>query len=252
MKARGPIAESWWGRAFVEGFEGWGDPARLARGRTYARQGAVEAIDLEPGLARARVVGSRARPYRVTIHSEPLGAEVWERLAEELAASPGAAEAVHMLEEGTLPEEVEEALAARGVELFTSLPRMTPSCSCPDWGYPCKHAAAVLYALADYFDANPMALLTWRGCEWDEFAEVLESSGGGAERPRGELEMEAAPLADRVADFWAATEPIPMPGPPRPFRPLEHWDGGIPALAAALAPVYDALADRGNNDSHEG
>ncbi|MBB6174665.1 putative Zn finger protein [Nocardiopsis mwathae] len=241
MRARGPVGDTWWGHGFVRGFASFGDPGRFSRGRTYARNGSVQRIDLEPGLARARVSGSRATPYRVTVHCEPVEFEVWERVAEALAESPGAAEAVRRLEEGELPVEVEEAFAAAGVELFPVLGEMTPSCSCPDWGYPCKHAAAVLYAMADFFDSNPAAFLAWRGCVWDELVAALEAFGSGADRPRGALEIEAAPLADRVTDFWAATDPVPLPGPPRPFAPLEHWADGIPALQRALSPVYDAM-----------
>ncbi|WP_411577350.1 SWIM zinc finger family protein [Streptomyces sp. HUAS TT20] len=56
-----------------------------------------------------------------------------------------AARAGHIaaLLDGDMPTElVKDALKA-GVRPLPSANDLEPSCSCPGWGYPCKHAAAL-------------------------------------------------------------------------------------------------------------
>ena len=54
-------------------------------------------------------------------------------------------------------------------------------CSCPDWGVPCKHLAAVCYVLAEAFDDDPFAMLAWRGRGREELLGALrrQSSAPG-------------------------------------------------------------------------
>ena len=54
------------------------DPNRLSRGRTYARQGAVDDLEVHDGVITGSVQGSRARPYEVTVRVKP--AEAFESL----------------------------------------------------------------------------------------------------------------------------------------------------------------------------
>ncbi len=51
------------------------------------------------------------------------------------------------------------------------------SCNCPDWGVPCKHLAAVCYVLAEAFDADPFAMLAWRGKGRDDLLAALRGHG---------------------------------------------------------------------------
>ena len=53
-------------------------------------------------------------------------------------------------------------------------------CNCPDWGVPCKHLAAVCYVLAEAFDADPFAVLAWRGRERDDLLAALRGNRAGA------------------------------------------------------------------------
>ncbi len=61
---RGAIGETWWSRRFIEVLEQFNQPARLTRGRTYARAGQVLDIEVQAGAVSARVQGSRPTPYR--------------------------------------------------------------------------------------------------------------------------------------------------------------------------------------------
>src|SRR5207237_9701640 len=58
-----------------------------------------------------------------------------------------------------------------------------PRCSCPDWADPCKHAAAVVYLVADVLDADPFALLLLRGRSRDEVLAALRRRRTGPSSP---------------------------------------------------------------------
>jgi len=106
---------------------GMSDPNRLSRGRTYARQGAVDELDVHDGVVSGTVQGSRARPYEVTVRATP--ADSFDSLIK------------------LVPEREEVSFL----------------CSCPDWDDPCKHAVAVMMAFAELVADDPELLRTWRG-----------------------------------------------------------------------------------------
>ncbi|MGP3958739.1 SWIM zinc finger family protein [Nonomuraea sp. 3N208] len=190
---RGTIGSTWWSRRFIDILERICDKGRLSRGRAYARQGQVLSIDLSAGEVRAAVQGSRRDPYEIVIRIEAYTESRWAALEEAIAA-----QAVYRakLLAGEMPVEIEELFAAMGVDLF---PRdLDMDCSCPDWGFPCKHLSAVLYLLAESFDDDPFLVLAWRGRTREQLLGSL--AGGEAE----ELRVEDVPFADRLADFYAA------------------------------------------------
>lgn len=233
--ARAPMAENWWSIRFLEGMAD-GDHGRLARGRTYARNGSVGQITISPetSTVTAHVSGSRANAYRVSIAFQMVGEHLWDRILSELGQDPDAVAA--------LLDGVDEVFARHGVVMFPeSVDDLDMRCTCPDWGYPCKHAAAVLYSLAQVFDDQPLALLAWLGRTEEEVLAALGTSITD-DGPAGELDVEVRPLAECVDDFWAPADPVPM-SPPRPFDPLAHWEGGTPGVASRLRPMY-ALLER--------
>ena len=103
------------------------DPNRLSRGRTYARQGAVDELEVDDGVITGSVQGSRSQPYEVTVRAKP--AAGFDSL------------------KGLVPEPNEVSFL----------------CSCPDWDDPCKHAVAVMLAFADMVADEPDMLRLWRG-----------------------------------------------------------------------------------------
>lgn len=241
--ARAPMAQSWWAVRFLEGMAD-GDPGRLSRGRTYARNGSVGQITVSPDQATvsAQVEGSRRGGYHVSIAFQFVSDHQWEHVLSDLAQDPDATAA---LLDGDMPDSMEEVFARHGVAMFPeSIDDLDLWCTCPDWGYPCKHAAAVLYSAARIFDDDPAALLTWLGRTEDEILEELDLPGDSGSGPAGELDVELTPLAERVDDFWAPAEPVPM-AEPRPFDPMAHWEGATPGVASRLAPMYALLEGPG-------
>ncbi|WP_051415606.1 SWIM zinc finger family protein [Nocardiopsis sp. CNT312] len=240
MGLQQPVCESWWARRLLEG-AGDGDPGRLNRGRAYLRRGAVAEITVDAGRAAvsAEVHGSRVHPYYVSLVYQTVGDRLWDRILADLAAS---ADTAADLLAGVLPERIEEVFARHGVALFPdSVDDLGLHCTCPDWGYPCKHAAALLFAFAALLDDDPLLLFTWMGRTEGEVLGALAGAGKGR---RGELSVEVTPSADRVADFWEGAEPARL-APPRPFTPLDHWEGATPGVFSRLAPMYERLGRAG-------
>jgi len=274
---RGAIGEQWWSKRFIAVLESYGMSSRLARGRSYARAGQVLDFELSQGKVTARVQGSRVRPYQVRIGVLPLTTAQWRTVQDRLA---GQALFRAKLLAGEMPREIEEVFAGCGTPLFPrSVGDLDMRCSCPDWEVPCKHLAAVCYMLAEAFDADPFAMLAWRGRGRDELLTALRqvqvrASGphardGGLTDPRGaapgtasqarhlNLDVSAPPLADCVESFWSpglsparlrALATAPAPAAPdlllRMFPPPPVLVRGED-LAEVLGPAYQQLAADG-------
>ncbi|WP_245769186.1 SWIM zinc finger family protein [Streptomyces indicus] len=204
----GEFADTWWGNAWVRALEEVAaDPARLKRGRGYADQGHVEAITVTPGNVLAYVQGSRQRPYRTRIRLRTLDDADWERFLDAAADHPGHLAAL-------LDRELPQGLVDLGVDLLPGPGDLQPDCSCPDFGHPCKHAAALCYQTARLLDADPFVLLLLRG--------------------RGEHGL-LDTLARRNAHRAARAEPAapPMPGV-RAAQAMEARAQALPPLPAPL------------------
>ncbi|WP_415923689.1 SWIM zinc finger family protein [Streptomyces scabiei] len=219
------FAESWWGNAWVTALEeGALDPARLVRGRTYADQGRVDAITVTPGLVLAYVHGSRARPYRVQLRLRTLDADEWDRFLDAAAGQPAHIAAL-------LDKELPPTLAGpgpgagRGTRLLPGAGELEPRCSCPDFGHPCKHAAALCYQTARLLDEDPFVLLLLRGRGERELLDGL-SRRNAARAARAAQEQGHEPAAfpgvrarDALAPRTLPPLPAPLPPPPHPEQP---------------------------------
>ena len=248
---RGAIGEQWWSRRFIGVLESCGLSGRLARGRSYARAGQVLDFRLSQGKVTARVQGSRVRPYDVRIGVLPLTKAQWRRVQERLA---GQALFRAKLLAGEMPHEIEDVFAECGTPLFPrSANDLDMHCSCPDWGVPCKHLAAVCYVLAEEFDRDPFAMLAWRGKARDELLAALREIRTDGPEPDREV-APAPPLPESVEDFWSArlsparlralSAPSGSPAPdlllrmsPPPAVQVRGRD-----LAEVLGPAYQRLA----------
>jgi len=170
---------TWWGQRWIEALENvlGGDSARLARGRTYARAGRTHDLIVKGGKVTAKVTGSRATPYKITIELTELGAPAWTKAIDGLAKK---AQFSAELLAGQIPQTIDEVFVEGGVSLF---PRqradLKTSCSCPDWGDPCKHVAATHYVLGEALDRDPFLLFELRGRTKDQVLDALRAARGG-------------------------------------------------------------------------
>src|SRR4051812_33714267 len=79
---------SWWGQRWLDALELalGADAGRLARGRSYARAGRTHGLVVSEGKVHAKVTGSRAEPYEVTIELGELAPEQWQLIVAHMAA----------------------------------------------------------------------------------------------------------------------------------------------------------------------
>jgi uncharacterized Zn finger protein len=180
---RGAIGETWWSRRFVGVLEQFHEEGRLERGRAYARAGQVIRLEIEPGVISATVQGSRRTPYRVTIKVKKLSDKEWRRVEDTMAAK---AVFLARLLAGEMPERIEDAFTVAGLSLFPSTARdLRGECSCPDWGNPCKHVAAVYYLVGEAFDDDPFLIFRWRGRSRERLLEELRDARRGSAEAGG-------------------------------------------------------------------
>jgi uncharacterized Zn finger protein len=245
---RGTLGEQWWSRRFIDVLESFADKGRLTRGRAYARKGQVMKLTVDAYEVTARVQGSDPEPYEVAIGIDAIDDETWESIEETLAAQ--AVFRARLLA-GEMPAEIEDAFAASGAALFPATSDdMHVMCSCPDWGEPCKHAAAVLYLLAEAFDDDPFLILAWNGRTREQLLSRLRRLESAAAASADPLEIEETPLADRLDDFWTpATLRDRPPSPPTPpgllLRLLDPPKIKVRRrdLTDVLRPAYEALGE---------
>lgn len=169
-----PQDRQWFARLWVCELEVIGG-GRVSRGKTYANKGAVKDLAITPGRIEARVRGSRRRPYRVEVRIPVLSREAWQQIAKQARWTDAT---IELLQAGKMTPEVYQLLeeAARGIgRLIPCHGDMDYLCSCPDWGYPCKHAVAVICEAAARMALNPYLLFELRGIKWNHFvADMLK------------------------------------------------------------------------------
>jgi uncharacterized Zn finger protein len=225
------FGRTWWGRAWLEALEQRArlDPDRLPRGRDYARSGAVGALTVAPGEARARVQGRKTEPYEVRIRVRRFTDDEWDRVLAAISARLGHAAA---LLDGELPPEIADDAAAAGLDLLPGGGELGPRCTCPDDADPCKHSAAACYLLTDALDADPFTLFLLRGRTRDQVLAGIRSrrrgqaaAVGATADDRGQADaptVPGQPLADEGVDartaFAAAESAAPIPSVPLPPR----------------------------------
>lgn len=153
-----------WGAWFIDVLDSYRMGARLERGKTYANTGRVLNVKFDGRTVTARVRG-RSSPYYTVVIRFP-------KLEEADSVCSLAGEDPLLLARiatGELPEEFLKKLKKRGIALIpTRWSDMKRSCSCPDWGDPCKHMAAVYYILAREIDTNPHVIFKLRGIDLAE------------------------------------------------------------------------------------
>lgn len=199
---------TWWGQRWIEALEHLGAQwrSRLPRGRTYARQGTVHALEIRAGEVTALVSGSRPDPYGVEVLLPAFDEATWRLVITALAGQLRHATA---LLDGHMPEGIDDTLSSCGVSLFPAVGEFDTWCSCPDWANPCKHVAALLYTLAMRFDEDPFLLFALRGRTRDQVLAALRAERAGVEEADEDTAPRVAvPLGElRAAELFGEDAP---------------------------------------------
>jgi uncharacterized Zn finger protein len=246
----------WWAQRWIDVLESFGWVRRLARARTYAREGNVLSIDFKGSKVAARVQGTAPDPYKVSLSLDPFEDDQWGYVIESMAQR--AIFSAKLLA-GEMPQNIEEVFTANGLSLFPFTKfDIHSKCSCPDPANPCKHIGAVYYLLGDRFSEDPFVLFQLRGRTKEQIIEALRqirsagsTAAGTAEtvedslvgstlKPTAALGM---PLV--IDQFWHYTEQLESSlvviAPPPTSETVLDVLGPIPfkaegALEGAIAP----------------
>lgn len=257
---RGSFARQWWGRRWIEALEAFHIGARLSRGRSYARRGQVADLVVNKGEVRARVQGSRAHAYQVSIKLKRISKANWKKIGEALEERPLF---MARLMAGDMPQAIEQVFEETSLPLFPQRKGdLKTACSCPDWSNPCKHIAAVHYLLGERFDNDPFLLFKLRGMSREELFELLAGpprKNRPTAIPKTAKSESAAPdqepLPTDAQSFWKtpknATFKLPKHSIPSITAPLPRRLGNFPFWRGkedfqdTLALIYEEASSAG-------
>jgi uncharacterized Zn finger protein len=217
----------WWAQRWVDLLESFGWIRRLARARTYAREGNVLKLEFNGAKVFALVQGTAPEPYKVSLSLDPFDDEQWQYVIETMAAQ---AFFSAKLLSGEMPHNIESVFTANGLSLFPLTKFDIHSrCSCPDKANPCKHIGAVYYILGDRFSDDPFVLFQLRGRTREQIIMTLRQlRSQSADTPQ-----------DCVEDL---TQPQPMPS--LPAQGFWHYEAPLdPSLVVITPPGTETILD---------
>ncbi|SEH01398.1 Uncharacterized conserved protein, contains Zn finger domain [Nonomuraea solani] len=231
QRAGARFATSWWGRAWVKAMEDTSlDHGLLRKGRTYAKAGQLGPITVSPG----RIAAVSESEYDTVVRVEQLTDAAWERFLDQVAAKAGH---IAALLDRDMPHDLVQAAEDAAVPLLPAVGDLEPECSCPDWGHPCKHAAALCYQVSWLLDADPFVLLLMRGRGEDELIEALQQRDAPAPPP--------SRLGTPAAEAFAiGVAPLPEPPPFDVAFTPPALDDNPGVNVAALAVLAASAAGR--------
>ncbi|HAC65995.1 MAG TPA: hypothetical protein DCF68_21295 [Cyanothece sp. UBA12306] len=165
------VQQEWWVSRWLELLDSYRFKKRLERARIYAREGNILSIEFKEAQVIAKVQGTEAEPYQVSLSLVPFTDEDWNYIIESL--SKKAIFSAQLLA-GEMPENIEEVFIENGLSVFPfSLSDIKSRCSCPDKANPCKHIGAIYYQLAERFSEDPFIIFQLRGRSKPQILQAL-------------------------------------------------------------------------------
>lgn len=226
-------SREWWVQRWLELLDSYRFKKRLERARTYAREGNVLSIDFEGAQVLAKVQGSEAEPYQVSLAIEPFTNEDWDYIIKTM--SQKALYSAQLLA-GEMPSDIEEVFIANGLSLFPfTLSDIRSRCTCPDKANPCKHIGAVYYQLGDRFSEDPFVLFQLRGRTRTQILESL--------RQVRSQDVETEEILDTASSQEASG---PVEAQPRskvanpPLEEFWQYDESLDSSLVVIAPPPDS------------
>ncbi len=211
-------SREWWAQRWLDLLDSYRFKKRLERARNYARQGNVLSIEFKGSKVLAKVQGTEAEPYQVSLSLDPFSNEQWGYVIETM--SQRAIFAAKLLS-GEMPQNIEEVFTANGLSLFPfTLSDIHSKCSCPDKANPCKHIGAIYYHLGDRFSEDPFVLFQLRGRTKDQVITALRDLRSAIAASDSETSLNvssaegtrtsnlAPPHPLEIAQFWQYNEPL--------------------------------------------
>ena len=202
--APGAAGRQWWAQQWLDLINSYRFKKRLERGWRYAREGNVLSIQFRQQRVIAKVQGTEAKPYKLSLWLDRFSDEDWDLVIQTL--SQKAIFSAKLLA-GEMPNDIEEVFAANGLRLFPfSLSDVHSRCSCPDKANPCKHISAVYYLMGDRFSEDPFVLFQLRGRTREQILSELRQT-----RQHQSTEVTQPPPLSTdsgLSNFWRYEEPL--------------------------------------------
>lgn len=246
MAKRLVFATTWWAQKWKQALEDVDYANRLPRGRNYYASGRVLEVKFDPdtNAVHAVIQGSAYAPYEASIAFSRLPRTDVERLVAAIGERP---DLCARLLQNTLDPEVAAICEHLGIELFPHSWRdMDMHCSCPDSAVPCKHLAAVYYAIVKTIDADPMWVFTIRGIN---LPEELKKAGLDLAQSTSITEPDLSAIAAGLS--YAAPEKTNLDLAALPYYRLPELrttllrlvpdNGGKVRYRSVLAALYEKL-----------
>ncbi|MFF4797255.1 SWIM zinc finger family protein [Streptomyces sp. NPDC001351] len=236
-----------WSRRWIRALESLGATypnTRLPRGRSLARNGAVQGLAVRPGEVTARVEQAKGA-WQVTLTLPVFSDDQW---AAGVRALAGQLQHAASLLEGRMPENIDETLGRAGLAAFPRRGELSSRCDCRDNGNPCVHGAAVHYTFADALQNNPFLLLALRGRSRQELLAELRAARAGR-GPRDTAGRPGVPVAELPSGeaFFAGGDlsavPLHSQEPADPARQLRRL-GPPPGCTTAHAELLAAVVEK--------
>ena len=185
LNIMGEFSRTWWGQKFISAIESFTDPARLGRGRSYARGGKILEFSMNKGEIVATIRGS-VNPYfgvytepryHTVVKIKPIAKKDWSKIIQNMATN---ASFVSKLLLNEVPENIESSFKEVNQNLLPhSSKDFQTSCSCPDYSNPCKHIAGLCYRFASELDENPFLIFELRGLTQEQLHQELAKTSLG-------------------------------------------------------------------------
>lgn len=229
-KRRAEPPEPWWVQRWLEQLDAYGDEhhTRLMKGRSYANNGRIFDVAIQPGRLSARAHGSYGEIYSVRLDVPQLLDAAWKRVAVLLASR---ADWVALLLGGDLPEPLETIFDQAGAALFPNARALHGHCTCFDWGDPCKHVFGLYYAFAAPLRTDPSLLFELRGSSRDDLLRIVQRAWTSTIAMEGTGETDAIPMPPATP-----ATPAEPPSVTAPLR-LDHFFTSSAPLDALDTPI---------------
>lgn len=156
---------TWWGKKWLDSLTGIDHANRIPRGLSYARNGRVLDVELNPHLGKiqATVSGSHYSSYTIKLSFKRVPDNKKKAFLDDALADLSI---VASLTNRELDPKLYDLALKHDILLF---PRqwhdLGMHCTCPDFAVPCKHIAAVIYKLSELIDANPFLIFELVGID---------------------------------------------------------------------------------------
>ena len=166
--------KAWWAIKWEQNIKQYADFSnRIARGRSYVKNGFVIDFKISESYVSSLVMGSSSKPYNVHIKIEQLCNEDKDKLIELCKNKISSLES---LLKADFSKDLQNDLLERNLNLFPSPKEIRVDCSCPDGAIMCKHVIATMFGISSKLASNPILFFKLRGIDVDDLIKASTTS----------------------------------------------------------------------------